>query len=185
MWWPPNRECMLIAIIRDNWKTWCGNSQPVTPEGQHSQPSPLKPTGIYNCFKILYRTCLKMVLLDISQPSYLLLASCNKMPFLCHHLASWRLAFISWQADCVLCVVTLFPGERRVCGVHSCGCSGALLSFTRDWPTAGLLSKLGESRIWNFLNVAFLLSCGKQPAYLSWIQYLCFFPLDSFINWIV
>ena len=72
--------------------------------GQHSQPLSYNPPAYISALR--FCDPLKMVLLDISQTTSLLLASCNKMPFLCHHLASWQLASVSRWADCALCVVT-------------------------------------------------------------------------------
>ena len=104
MWRSPDREPI-----------WCGHSQSVTPDGQHSLCLSCNPLAYILVSR--FCACLKMVLLDISQPSSLLLASCNKMPFLCYHLASWWLAFVLWRGDCALCAVTKsYNLYLHVCG---------------------------------------------------------------------
>lgn len=61
------------------------------------------------------------------------------------------------QWEEVLGLPDFIPGAAQV----------SLPSFPRGYSAPGVLCQPGESRMWDLLKVAFLLSWGKQAAHLS------------------
>lgn len=85
-------------------------------------------------------------------------------------------------------------GEGRVVELPEFILGAAQVSLSthlpRDWPTLEVLSQSRSvwtpglrlcSNFWMWISW----TVGKQAAYLSWLQYLCFLPLDFFQQWIL